>query len=136
MRSVTSASRKRELQMNVAIFYILISVLGGAVGQVLLKMGMSSLGAMTFSVDHLGNLLWRLATNPLVVGGLMIYACGTLFWLLALSRVDLSFAYPFASLSYVLMLLASWLLLNEHISLTRLAGSFVIIIGVLIISRS
>jgi drug/metabolite transporter (DMT)-like permease len=122
--------------MNVAIVYILISVLGGAVGQVLLKMGMSNLGAMTFSLAHLGNLLWRLATNPLVVGGLLIYACGTLFWLLALSRVDLSFAYPFASLSYVLMLLASWLLLNEHISLMRLAGSFVIIIGVLIISRS
>jgi drug/metabolite transporter (DMT)-like permease len=121
--------------MNIAVVYILISVLGGAVGQVLLKMGMSNMGAMTFSLPNLGNLLWRLATNPLVVGGLMIYVCGTLFWLLALSRVDLSFAYPFASLSYVLMLLASWLLLNEHISLMRLAGSFVIIIGVVLISR-
>ncbi len=122
--------------MNIAIVYILISVLGGAVGQVLLKKGMTATGALSFSFSGLGSLLLRLATNPLVVGGLMIYVFGTLFWLLALSRIDLSFAYPFASMSYILMLLASWLLLNERISVLRLAGSFVVIVGVILISRS
>ncbi|HEX9115354.1 MAG TPA: EamA family transporter [Anaerolineae bacterium] len=122
--------------MNIAIVYILISVLGGAAGQVLLKKGMSAMGALSFSLSGLGSLLMRLATNPLVIGGLMIYVCGTLFWLLALSRVDLSLAYPFASMSYILMLLASWLLLNEHISPLRVAGSLVVIVGVFLISRS
>jgi drug/metabolite transporter (DMT)-like permease len=122
--------------MNIAIIYILISVLGGAAGQVLLKKGMNTMGALSFSLSGLGSLIFRLATNPLVVGGLMIYVVGTLFWLLALSRVDLSFAYPFASMSYILMLLASWLLLNENLTVMRVSGSLVVLLGVLLISRS
>lgn len=122
--------------MNIAITYILISVLGGAVGQVLLKKGMSSMGPVTLSVDHLGAILWRMGTNPLVVIGLGIYVCGTVFWLSALSRVNLSYAYPFASLSYIVMLFASWTILNENISVIRLAGTLVVGLGVYLISRS
>jgi drug/metabolite transporter (DMT)-like permease len=62
--------------------------------------------------------------------------CGTLFWLTALSRVDLSYAYPFASLSYIIMLTASWLLFNENITPMRLMGSLVVGLGVFLISRS
>ena len=109
--------------MNVAIVYILISVLGGAAGQVLLKKGMGSMGPLTLSVNQLGSILWRIATNPYVVIGLGIYVCSTIFWLTALSRVDLSYAYPFASLSYVVMLIASWQLFNEDISLSAPAGN-------------
>jgi len=122
--------------MNIAIVYILISVLGGAAGQVLLKKGMSSMGPLTLSVGELFSILWRMATNPYVVLGLSVYLCSTIFWLTALSRVNLSFAYPFASLSYVLMLLVSWQLFKEDISLLRLTGSLVIGFGVFLISRS
>ena len=61
---------------------------------------------------------------------------GTVFWLTALSRVDLSYAYPFASLSYVVMLTASWLLFHEDISAVRLLGTLIVGLGVFIISRS
>lgn len=122
--------------MNIALVYILISVLGGALGQILLKKGMSSMGPLTLSVDQTLSILWRMVTNPYVILGLGIYVMGTVFWLTALSRVDLSYAYPFASISYVIMLLASWQLFDEYISLLRLAGSVVIILGVILISRS
>ncbi len=122
--------------MNIAIFYLLISVLLGGTGQVLLKKGMLGLGPMTLSLDQLFNILWHLFTNPFVVAGLGIYACSTVFWLVALSRVTLSYAYPFASLSYVVMLLAAWQLFDENISLLRLAGSAVVALGVFLISRS
>jgi drug/metabolite transporter (DMT)-like permease len=122
--------------MNTTIVYILISVTGGALGQVLLKKGMVSMGPLTISAGHVLDLIWRIATNPYVVIGLGIYVCGTLFWLVALSRISLSFAYGFASLSYGLMLLASWLLFREDISLLRVIGTAVIVVGVLIISRS
>ncbi len=122
--------------MNTTIIYILISVLGGAVGQVLLKKGMVNMGPLTISAGQTLNLIWRIATNPYVVIGLGIYVCGTLFWLVALSRISLSFAYGFASLSYGLMLLASWLVFREDISLLRILGTAVIVVGVLIISRS
>lgn len=122
--------------MTLAVSYILISVCAGAIGQILLKHGMNNMGAVTLSVDGVPSLLLRLALNPFVVGGLVLYACGTIFWLAGISRVDLSFAYPFASLSYVIMLLASWQLFDEQISLIRLSGTALIALGVFVISRS
>jgi drug/metabolite transporter (DMT)-like permease len=127
---------KGTIMNNVAIVYILISVVAGAVGQIMLKKGMSTIGPLTFSVDQLFNVLLKIAMNPYVVIGLFVYVFGVVFWLFALSRVDLSFAYPFASLSYIVMLLASWLLFGENITLMRVAGTIVIGLGVLLISRS
>lgn len=122
--------------MNIAVIYILISVLGGALGQILLKKGMSSMGPLTLTTSQTISIVWKMATNPYVIFGLGIYVLGTVFWLSALSRVDLSYAYPFASLSYVIMLMASWWLFGENITLLRIIGSIIIIIGVILISRS
>ncbi len=120
--------------MSTAIIYILISVVASAVGQLLLKKGMNSMGPVTLSVNQLPSVIWQMATNLNVFLGLAIYLIGTVFWLAALSRVDLSFAYPFASLNYVVMLVASWMMFDEKITLGRLLGTFVIGIGVLLIS--
>jgi len=122
--------------MNISILYILISVIGGAAGQILLKKGMTTLGPLTLAWNDLFANLWRIVTNPFVFTGLGIYVVSVIFWLFALSRVDLSFAYPFASLSYVIMLIASWQLFDEHISIIRLIGTLLVGLGVLVISRS
>ena len=110
--------------MTVAISYILVSVIAGAIGQI------------TLSAHDIVPTLFKIFTNPFIIGGLALYVGGTVFWLAALSRVDLSFAYPFASLSYVVMLTASWLLFNENITPLRLAGTLVVMLGVFLISRS
>ena len=122
--------------MTIAMTYSLISVVAGAVGQIMLKKGMTTMGPLTLSFDQLFNILWRVGTNPYVVIGLAIYVTGTVFWLAALSRVDLSFAYPFASLSYGVMLIASWQLFHEDITPFRLMGTLVVCLGVFLISRS
>lgn len=131
-----NAARGLAGTMNLALVYILISVAGSAAGQLLLKKGMSSMGPLTIRADQVLPIAFGLATNPYVVCGLFIYVCGTFFWLTALSRVDLSFAYPFASLSYIAMILGGWLLFSERIDAWRIAGSAVILLGVLLISRS
>lgn len=136
MGTMDSVLTGRKSYVTVAVAYILVSVLAGGAGQILLKQGMSLMGEVTLAPSLVPQVLWRLATNPFVVGGLALYAGGTVFWLAALSRVDLSFAYPFASLSYIVMLLASWQLFNEHISPLRLLGTFIIGFGVFLISRS
>jgi len=122
--------------MKIAIIYILISVLTSAVGQLMLKKGMTDLGEITLNIDHLIPTVWKIGTNPFVFWGLAIYLAGTVFWLAALSRVDLSYAYPFASLSYVIMLIASWMMFDEKITLSRIFGTVIIGVGVLFISRS
>jgi uncharacterized membrane protein len=121
--------------MKTALIYILISVVTSAVGQILLKIGMNNMGSITLRLDDLVSVVWRMVTNPYVFIGLAIYLAGTVFWLAALSLVDLSYAYPFASLTYVIMLAASWLIFDEKISLGRLLGTAVIGIGVLLIYR-
>lgn len=136
MDAVTTVFSRGKSKMNVAVVYILISVVAGAAGQILLKKGMGGMGPLTLSAGQLIPLVWRMATNPYVVFGLAVYMGGTLFWLTALSRVDLSYAYPFASLSYVVMLAASWRLFGEDVSALRILGSLVIMLGVFLISRS
>jgi drug/metabolite transporter (DMT)-like permease len=136
METAARVTDKGKSKMNVAIAYILVAVAASAAGQILLKKGMSSMGPLTLSFNQVFGVIWQIATNPYVVIGLIIYVGGTLFWLVALSRVALSFAYPFASLSYIVMLLASWWLFKEDISLIRVIGTVVVGLGVLIISRS
>ena len=120
--------------MDVAIAYILVSIVLGAAGQILLKQGMNNMGQLTISANDVLGLIWRIATNPYVVIGLAIYMGGTFFWLVALSRVELSFAYPFASLSYVAMLVASWFLFRENLTPLRLLGTAIVFVGVYLIT--
>lgn len=122
--------------MNIAILYILISVLGSAVGQLLLKKGMNSMGPLTLSPNQLLSTTWKMATNPYVLIGFVILLASTVIWLAALSRVNLSYAYPLASLSYVIILVASWIMFDEKITLNLLLGTILIGIGILFISRN
>jgi drug/metabolite transporter (DMT)-like permease len=125
-----------KTSMDIAIVYILVSVIGGAVGQLLLKHGMNSMGPLTLSISQLFSILFKLGTNIFVIVGLGIYVASTVFWLTALSRVELSFAYPFASLSYIIMVIASWQLFNENLTPLRLLGTLVIACGVFLVSRT
>ena len=136
MKSATLISFDKGAGMKIAIIYILISVVTSTIGQLLLKKGMNSMGSITLNMDQALLTTWKMVTNPYVFFGLLIYAAGTIFWLAALSRVDLSYAYPFASLSYVVMLVASWRMFDEQITFSRLLGTVVIGIGVLLISRN
>jgi drug/metabolite transporter (DMT)-like permease len=122
--------------MNIALVYILVGVLGSGIGQILLKKGMASMGPLTLVPEFLGGLLWRMATNPFVIGGLCVYGLSTLFWLTALSRVPLTYAYPFISLNLVVIMLVSWGLFGEQLSWPRVLGTLIIGLGVLLISRS
>lgn len=117
------------------ILSIIISVSLGVVGQFLIKKGLNSLGGLDFSAGLFISYL-KIFISPFILLGLLIYFLGVFFWLYALSKVELSFAYPFVSLSYVLILLLSWGFLGESISPLRWAGVVAICFGVFLISRS
>ena len=115
-----------------AISILLTSVAFGAVGQLILKAGMNSLGKLQLSADT----LLRMATSPLVLVGIAIFCLSTLLWLFALAKADLSFAYPFLSLTYLAVLIGGALLFHEEVTLPRVLGFIVIITGVWIVARS
>src|SRR5215831_13820110 len=109
---------------------ILISVAMSVFGQLVLKTGVSKLGSLSLGRRDAANTAGRLVANPIIWSGLSVYAVGTFFWLAALSRVELGYAYPFLSLSYVLVMLTSLLFLREEISLMRILGVAIICCGV------
>lgn len=122
--------------MTLTLICILLSTLLGVAGQLVLKHGMTIMGEQTISRAGAVSAAMKMATSPWVLLGIAVYVSGTFFWLVALSRVELSFAYPFASLSYVLILASAWAFLGETVSLLRLAGVVTICLGVLIVSQS
>lgn len=122
--------------MMLTIIPILLATVLGVAGQLLLKQGMSQMGALELSLSAVPSILWRMATSPYVVGGLLVYVSGTFFWLITLNRVQLSFAYPFISLGIVLGTLAAWGLFRENIPPLRWIGLFVVCVGVIMVSRT
>ena len=119
------------------ILLVLMPVLISVVGQLLLKKGMSMVGQFDFA--DFGNIIpqfYRAFTNPWVFAGFVFYFVSSLFWIIVLSRVELSVAYPMLSLGYVFVLVASFFLFNEQISAVRWLGVLVIMLGVTLISRS
>ena len=115
---------------------VLVSVALSIIGQLILKRGMSDLGPVSLTSRSILDILWSIGTNPFVVVGTLIFAGSVLCWLIGLSRVQLSYAYPFISLSYVVILAASYFILGEQLSLLRIAGVGVIFSGVLLVAFS
>ena len=123
--------------MNAINFSLLMTgVLLNAGAQLLLKAGTNAVGVFAFSSDNLVPVGWKLATEPHIVGGLGCYVLSVIVWILALSRVEVSIAYPMLSIGYVVNALAAWYLFGEAVTLTRLAGIGIIIVGVYIVARS
>ena len=117
------------------IALILVSVTLSTVAQLLLKTGMSSPAVQAALASGPAGLLAALL-NPWVLGGLGLYGLGALLWLLVLARADLSYAYPFVGLGFVLTLLFSVLVLGEVASLPRVLGTALVVAGVVLISRT
>jgi drug/metabolite transporter (DMT)-like permease len=107
----------------------------GVAGQLFIKKGLNLLGNINFASGIVSSYI-KIFFSPLVIIGISVYFLGVFFWLYALSKVDLSFAYPFVSLSYILVLFSSWWLLGEGISLVRWTGVAAVCLGVFLISRS
>src|SRR5919197_391968 len=105
-----------------AVVPILSSVLLGVIGQLVLKAGVSSLGPIALRGNRLLTTLRRVIFQPWIVAGFALYGLGMLFWLVALSQVELGYAYPFISLSYVLILIASRVLFGEELSAMKMFG--------------
>jgi multidrug transporter EmrE-like cation transporter len=123
--------------MNLLSFsLVLTGVLLNAGAQLLLKAGTNAVGHFAFSRDNILPVGWQLATEPHILGGLTCYVISVVVWILALSRVEVSIAYPMLSIGYVVNALAAWWLFGEAVSLTRLVGIGVIIVGVYIVARS
>ncbi len=105
-------------------------------GQVLWKKSFSETGGFMLPGQSLIASLWHLLVNPLFLLGTVLYICATLLWFYLLSRFELSFIYPFLSLTYVASFVMAWLFLGETISVQKLAAVGLISLGILLLTKT
>jgi len=127
---------KKKLSLLYSVLLILLSISIAVVGQLLLKIGINRIGMSDFgSLGSLGSFFTGVVKSPLVMTGLFLYLISAAIWMIVLSTVDLSFAYPFLGFTYVLVLVISKFILKEDVNPIRWIGAFIITAGVVVISR-
>lgn len=119
----------------VALALILTGVLLNACAQLLLKAGTNAIGHIEFSSAGLMSAAPRLIFEPHILAGLACYVISVVVWIGALSRTEVSIAYPMLSVGYIVNAVAAWYLFAEALTPTRIAGIAVIIVGVILITR-
>ena len=123
--------------MNLStLFLLLTGVLLNACAQLFLKAGVNATGPISFSVNALLPTVLRLANQWPIWGGLLCYAVSLIIWIVALSRVDVSIAYPLLSLGYIVNAFAAWYLFGEALTPQKLIAIGIIFLGVYLLARS
>ncbi len=115
---------------------ILAGVLLNAFAQILLKKGMLSIGYFEFNVQTFFPIIKKVTVNSYILSGLASYVISVAIWLLVLARVEVSYAYPFLSVGYVVVTLVGYFIFQENLSWMRVIAISVIVVGVLLLSQS
>ena len=120
----------------VALGLLLAAIVLGTIAQLLLKAGTNAVGPFAFTLDNALPVGMRLAMEPRILGGAGCYVVSLAIWIMALSRVEVSVAYPMLSIGFALNALLAWWLLGEAVTPARMLGIAVIIAGVWLVARS
>lgn len=115
---------------------ILLGVLLNAGAQLMLKAGMTQIGEFDFSMANVLPIGLKVAGNLPIITGLSMYVISVGVWLLVLSRVQVSFAYPMLSIGYIVNALAAYYFFGEPLTSVRMLGIFIIIAGVYLVAQN
>jgi multidrug transporter EmrE-like cation transporter len=113
---------------------ILTSVFFNAFAQIALKMGASQAGKISFDSTY-SNFIYSLISLP-ILAGLIFYAISIIVWVIALSRVEVSLAYPMLSIGYILVSFLAWFMFGESITFLKIFGMIFIVLGVILLAKS
>lgn len=120
-----------------ALTWLIPAMLLSTTGELFLKRGMNEVGVLDFTaIDAIVPTLLKMITNPNIWLGFIGFGGGSLFWLSVISRVPLSLAYPMLGLMYVIIVVESWIFLNEGLHPLRVVGSLVVGLGVALVGLS
>lgn len=123
--------------MSPATFgFIFTGICLNALAQLLLKAGTNAVGAIHLTADNWFATGLKLATQLPILGGLSCYVLSVIVWIIGLSRVDVTIAYPMLSLGYIINAVGAWYFLGETVSAQRILAIAIIIVGVALLARS
>ncbi|MDB5727747.1 MAG: 4-amino-4-deoxy-L-arabinose transferase [Noviherbaspirillum sp.] len=116
--------------------FILSGILLNALAQLLLKAGTNAVGAIHLTADNWLTTGIQLATQLPIIGGLACYVVSVMVWIIGLSRVDVTIAYPLLSLGYIVNAIGAWYFLGEAVTVQRVLAIGIIVAGVALLTRS
>jgi multidrug transporter EmrE-like cation transporter len=123
--------------LNIITFLLILTgVLLNAAAQLLLKAGTTRIGSFEFSAANVLPIGTQLVLQPHILGGLACYVVSVVVWIMALSRVEVSIAYPMLSIGYIVNAVAAYYLFGESLGAQKLLGIGFIVIGVWLVARS
>ena len=132
---VAAPSRTSSTVISIAL--LLVSVVFATAGQLTLKGAMEAIGRIgTAQVSDAGQTIARAVKEPLLWIGLLLFGISALFWLVVLSRVDLSLAYPFVGVSYIVVVALARFMFHEQVPTLRWIGVSIIALGIALIGIS
>ena len=116
-------------------FYILLTIIFTVYGQIVLKWQV--IGAGDFPEDSSDKIMFliRLLLKPWVISGFLAAFFASLTWMAAMTKLELSHAYPFMSLNFVFVIILSSLLFQEAITPPKIVGLGLIILGIVVGSK-
>ena len=120
----------------IAFALVLTGVLLNAAAQLLLKAGTNAVGHFDFSLHNIVPIGLKIAAQPPIIGGLACYAVSVVVWIMALSRVPVSIAYPMLPIGYVVNALLAHYWFGEILAMQKMLGIGFIIIGVILVANS
>ncbi len=115
--------------------YIILTILLTAYGQLILKWRMNAIGVLPDALYEKLIFLIRAIFDPYIFSSFFAAFIASLTWMAALTKFELSFAYPFMSLAFAVVLVSSYFLLNESLTLNKAIGIVIIIIGLVVASK-
>src|SRR4051794_32304931 len=115
---------------------ILLGGLLNAAAQLLLKAGTNAVGRIASDAGSVVRVATRVAFEPHILAGCACYAVSLVVWIMGLSRIEVSIAYPLLSLGYVIIAAAAWYLFGQALTVMRVAGIGLIIAGVFLVART
>lgn len=114
------------------ILLIVVSVLLNAGAQIFLKRAMTSIGVIAPNLDAILGMIPKAVINIDIWGGFLCYAVSIALWLVVLSRVEVSYAYPFLSIGYIVTAFIGYYFLGETMSIYKISGIAAICLGVVL----
>ncbi len=115
--------------------YIFLSLFLGVYSQLIMRWQVGMAGVLPDTLQGKALFLGQLFLNPWVFSGLVATFLGGITWMMAMTKFEISYAYPWMALNYVLVIAFSILFLSESLNFPKTIGSLFIIIGIIIISR-
>ena len=117
--------------MGLIISTILITVYG----QLIVKWRVSQAGSLPLGLPDKAAFFGRLLLDPWIISVLFVTPLAALCWFAAMTKYQLSYAYPFMSLAFVLVLILSAVLFHETVNIAKVAGVLLIVVGIIVASQ-